>query len=185
MAVEVKAGDFEKAFEEVGETGLLELTLGKDVRPVLISNVQIHPVSDEILHVDFKQVDLKEKVTATVPVEFIGESPAEKQGLGTLVRMVDELEVEALPTDLPEKFEALVANLTEVGATLAVSDLKVPRVVEIKAKSDLILAKVEAPQKEEEVIAPAPEAEVPVAEGEVPAEAPSTPAPEAEVEKER
>src|SRR3989344_5017909 len=67
LSVAIKTQDFNKVYKEVGETGLLELQIGKDNRAVLVANVQKDPVSDVPLHVDFHQVDLKEKVTADVP----------------------------------------------------------------------------------------------------------------------
>ncbi|KKU47772.1 MAG: 50S ribosomal protein L25 [Candidatus Woesebacteria bacterium GW2011_GWF2_46_8] len=175
QAIQVMALDFKKAYEEAGETGLISLKVqgekGKaEDRAVLVSNVQIDPLSDAAVHVDFRQVDLKEKVTASVPVELVGESPAEKGSLGTVVQYIDEIEVEALPTDLPEKFEVDASGLTEVDQAVFVSDLKYDKAkVEIKNDSGEIIVKVEPPQKEEVVAAPVTE-EVPI-EGEAPKEA--------------
>lgn len=192
VSVQVVLKDFEKVYKEVGETGLVELELGKEKKPVLIHNLQLNPVTDAPVHVDFLQVDLKEKVSAEVPVELTGESPAEKQALGTVVLMLNEIEVEALPADLPEKFEIDRGALTEVDQVVKVSDLKVDRSkVEIKMGEEEIVVKVEPPQKEE-VIAPPAAAEAPAgeaAEGEVPpaeGEQPTTegqPAPEAPKEE--
>lgn len=164
-AVQVNLKDFEKIFKEIGETGLLTLTVGTDEKPVLIHNLQYHPITDEPLHVDFLQVDLKEKVEADIPVEMSGESPAEKQALGTVVQYINEIKVEALPGDLPEKFEVDISTLAEVDQSIFVKDLKYDKSkIEIKGDLEAILAKVEPPQKEEVVEAPAP------VEGEVPAE---------------
>ena len=169
-SVQVNLKDFEKVYKEVGETGLVTLEVGKDKKPVLIHNLQMQPVTDEPIHVDFLQVDLKEKVTAEVTVELTGESPAEKQGLGTVVQMINEVEVEALPADLPEKFMIDKGTLTEVDQAVHVKDLKVDRAkVEVKTDAESIVVKVEPPQKEE-VVAPPPPAEgEAVAEGEAPA----------------
>ena len=179
QAIQVMALDFKKAYEEAGETGLISLKVqgekGKaEDRAVLVSNVQIDPLSDAAVHVDFRQVDLKEKVTASVPVELVGESPAEKGSLGTVVQYIDEIEVEALPTDLPEKFEVDASGLTEVDQAVFVSDLKYDKAkVEIKNDAGEIIVKVEPPQKEEVVAAPVTE-EVP-AEGEAPKEGEEAP----------
>ena len=177
QAIEVKLSDFKKVFEEAGETGLITLkigggkTKGKD-RAVLVSNVQLDPVSDSTIHVDFRQVDLKEKVTAGVPVEMVGESPAEKGGIGTVVQYVSEIEVEALPMDLPEKFEIDASTLTEVDQAVFVKDLKYDKTkVEVKNDPEEIVAKVEPPQKEEVV----PVAEEVPAEGETPKEGEEVP----------
>lgn len=157
LAIKVSSDDFKKVYKDAGETGLVEITLGgKDIRPVLIHNVQVGPVEDGILHVDFLQVDLKEKVTAEVPVEAVGESPAEKQGLGTVVTQINEVEVEALPSDLPEKFEVDLSLLTEVDQAIYVKDIKVDtKKVMILDNPEDIIVKVEPLQKVEE-IAPEP-----------------------------
>lgn len=190
-AVQVVFKDFAKVYKEVGETGLLTLEIGKEEKPVLIHNLQVNPVSDAPVHVDFLQVDLKEKVEADVPVELTGESPAEKQAMGTVVQYLNEIKVEALPMDLPEKFEVDTSELVEVDQSIMVKDLKVDRSkVDIKTGPEELVVKVEPPQKEEVVVTPivavgvegevpaegaAPvEGEVPV-EGTVPAEATSAP----------
>jgi len=172
-AVQVLLKDFEKVYKEVGETGLLTLEIGKEENPVLIHNLQVNPVSDAPVHVDFLQVDLKEKVEAEVPVELTGKSPAEKQAIGTVVQYLNEIKVEALPMDLPEEFVVDTSDLAEIDQSILVKDLKVDRSkVDIKTGPDEIIVKVEPPQKEEVVAPPAPaEGEVP-AEGAVPAEGP-------------
>jgi large subunit ribosomal protein L25 len=164
-AVQVNLKDFKKTFSKIGETGLLELKLGNEVRHVLIHNIQKNPVSNEYVHADFLQVDLKEKVEAEVPVELSGESPAEKQGIGTVVQYLNEIKVEALPTDLPEKFVVDVSTLAEIDQAVFIKDLIVDRAkVDVKDGAEEIVVKVEPPQKIEEVAPPAP------VEGEVPAE---------------
>jgi len=177
QAVQVDLKDFQKTFKEIGETGLLTLTIGSEEKPVLIHNLQFNPVSDAPIHVDFLQVDLKEKVEADIPVEISGESPAEKEGIGTVVQYINELKVEALPADLPEKFEIDASTLAEVDQSILTKNIKYDKSkVEIKSDLEAIVAKVEPPQKEEVVEVPAPaEGEVPAeggapAEGETPAE---------------
>jgi large subunit ribosomal protein L25 len=176
-SLQVNLKEFEKVYKEAGETGLITLKVGTAEKPVLIHNVQLNPVSEAFYHVDFLQVDLKEKVEAGVPVEMIGEAPAEKNGIGTVVQYLNEVKVEALPTDLPEKFEVDTGVLADVDQAIYVKDLKVDRSkVDVLTDENEIVVKVEPPQKEE-VVAPPPaaEGEVPAegavpAEGEVPAE---------------
>ena len=175
LAIQLPISEFEKVYKEAGETGIVEISVDKDKKPVLISNIQRHPVTDIPLHVDFLQVDLKEKVTADVPVDLVGESPAEKSGLGTVVQYVNEIEVEALPADLPEKFEIDLSKLTEVDQAVFVKTLDVDaKKVAIKVDVEQILVKVEPPRKEEEAPVPV-ETEV---EGEEGAEGEEAPAEE-------
>lgn len=170
-ALSVKLSDFVEVYKKAGETSLVNLEISngkKEEKAVLIANVQLNPVTDTPIHVDFRQVDLKEKVTAKVPVELAGESPAEKSGVGTVVQYIDEIEVEALPTDLPEKFTIDISQMAEVDQAIFVKDINYEKQkVEIKTDLEAIVAKVEPPQKEEEVAPPAAEV---VAEGEVAAE---------------
>lgn len=182
-SIQVIDKDFKVIYKEVGDTGLITLTVGKDEKPVLVHDVQVNPMTDEVIHVNFLQVDLKEKVEAEVPVELIGESPVEKQSLGTVVQYVNEIKVEALPTDLPEKFVVDTSELSEVDQAIYVKDLKVDRSkVEIKNDADEIVVKVEPPQKEE-VIEVVPVVAV-GAEGAVPVEGEAVEGETAETPKE-
>ena len=166
LSVQLEAKSFLPVFKEVGETGLIELKVAdeKEARPVLIHNVQFHPVDEIPLHVDFYQVDLKEKVTTKVPVELIGESPAVKDKIGILIQPLSEVEVEALPADLPEKIEVDISVLDEVGKTVTVADLKLGDKIEIKTHKDQVIVKAEEPREE---VIETPEATV--TPGEMPA----------------
>ncbi|MBI1869489.1 50S ribosomal protein L25 [Candidatus Gottesmanbacteria bacterium] len=110
----------EKAFTNVyrqsGETGIVELQIegDKGSRPVLITKVQTHPVTGAVLHVDFRQVDLREKVTATIPLVVSGNAPAVVQKIGALLTPLNEVEVQALPMDLPEEIQVDVSGLSEL-----------------------------------------------------------------------
>ena len=179
LAVQLPAKLFLSVFKEVGESGLLDLKVGGEdsARPVLIHDVHFHPVSNEPLHVDFYQVDLKEKVTTKVPVEIIGESPAIKEKIGILIQPLSEVEVEALPGDLPEKIEVDISGLKAVDETITVDQVKAPQGVQILTEAKEVLAKIEPPVTQEEIVVPpveeTAEGETPegeVTEGEAPAE---------------
>lgn len=151
QAISVKLQDFEKLFSKAGETSVVELVVDGKIRPTLIHDMQKDPLTELPIHVDFLQVDFKEKVTAQIPVELAGESPAEKQGLGTVVQYVDEVEVEALPGNLPESFEINVSILKEVDDQIQVKDIKVDKEkVKIQGDKKQVIAKVEPPREEKE-----------------------------------
>lgn len=150
LAISVNLADFEKVYREVGETGLIDILVEDTKVPALVSNVSFNPVSGKILHVDFRQVDLKEKITANVPVELIGESPAEKQGLGVVVSYLTELEVEALPSDLPERFTIDISKLTEIDQSISVKDVQLDSKVKITLDPETIIVKIEEQSKQEE-----------------------------------
>lgn len=140
----VSLSDFVKVFAAAGETGLIELVLDGKTKPVLIHHVQKHPVKETILHVEFYQVDLKEKVHAKVPVVLIGESSIVVQKIGVLLSLITEVEVEAFPTDLPEKIEVDVSVLTAVDQELKVSDLEIPSGVTVLSDGTVGVVKVGA-----------------------------------------
>lgn len=163
QAVKINKKDFLNIFKQAGETGLVQLILAEKKTPytVLIHNPQIHPVSGEILHVDFRQVDLTEKVQVAIPVELKGEAPAVNKG-GVLVHLINEVEVEALPTDLPDKFEVDVSHLEEIGQSISIKDLKIDKKkAKILIDENQLVVNIEEPKKEEEKVVeekPEPEA---------------------------
>lgn len=142
MSIQVDAKSFLLLYGKVGETGLVELSVGSDICPVLVHHVQKHPVSGSILHIEFHQVDLKQKVTAKVPVELTGEAQAVTDKVGVLLTILDEVEVEALPTDLPEKIVLDVSGFSKVNQELKVKDLKAPTGVTILSDAEQTLVKI-------------------------------------------
>lgn len=156
-AVQVRATALRPVAEEAGETQIVYVKIGeeKEERPVLITNIQKDPVTEEILHVDFRQVDLKEKITANVPVEIIGESPAVKDFSAALITTLSEIEVEALPADLPESVKVDVSVLKNIGDVIKVADLPIDR-TKIEVKDDPETVVVSAAEQQEEIVEAAP-----------------------------
>ncbi|MBI5452308.1 50S ribosomal protein L25 [Candidatus Gottesmanbacteria bacterium] len=142
QAVQVAEKEFTSVFVKAGETGLVELLVDGEKHHVLIHSVQYHPVSGSPCHVDFLQVDLKEKVTAKVPVVLVGEAPAVKEKTGVLLTLVSEIEVEALPADLPEKLEVDISNLSAIDQSIKVEQLKVSDKVKVLADLNIEIVKV-------------------------------------------
>lgn len=188
MAIELESSTLLDTMRKAGETGLIHLKIKGDdkTHPVLVSGYAQDPVSGSMLHVDFHEVDLKQKVTATVPLHAVGESEAVKSGM-VLVMMKNELEVEALPTDLPDMIEVDISVLVEVGATIHAKDLKFDRSkIAVEIGDEEVIATIQEPAKEEVIIAPEP---VEGEEGATPAEGDAKPtepteAPKTEEKKE-
>lgn len=151
-----------KMIAEAGETALVQLHIeGEEkARPILLSQILRDSVHGNILHVDLFQVDLSEKVTANVPFELVGESEAVKAG-GVLLKLHDEIEVEALPSDLPEKFEIDISVLKTIGSDLKISDLVYDKdKIELKLDAGEVLVVIQEPKVEEVEVAPAEPVEV-------------------------
>jgi large subunit ribosomal protein L25 len=122
----------------------------------MIYDVQYHPVSDHVIHVDCLAVNKDEKTTAEVPVILVGESPFESNNLGRVQLIRSRLEVEALPLDLPHHIEVDVSNLTEEGQVLHISDIIVSDKVTLVDDPTLTVISTvafsEEVEEEEEVI---------------------------------
>ncbi|MBU0576727.1 50S ribosomal protein L25 [Patescibacteria group bacterium] len=150
---------FIKLYDEAGETGLVYLKIEGEEKekPTLISQVQLDPVTDQVLHVSFKEVDLKEKIEAEVPVEMIGEFDVRE---AVLVQVRNSIVVEALPADLPEKFEINIEGLTEIGQSITLADLNFDKskvsLVEVVNDEDwgnpVVLVQEQRQEEAEEVI---------------------------------
>lgn len=158
VSASVSLASFESVFQNAGETQIVYVSLDGETaeRPVIISDVQLHPVTDKILHVDFRQVDLKEKLEADIPLELIGESPAVKEFSANIIQLINEIRVEALPTDLPEKIEIDISLLRAIGDVIRISDLKIDTSkVELKVEDlSSVIVSASEQQKEEVVAAP-------------------------------
>ena len=143
-AVQLPMQEFKDLFDKVHETGLVDLTLGSESIPVLIHNVQYNPMTQEALHADFMKVNLKEKITASVPIISAGEPKAVVDKLGVLLQNLSELEIEALPTDLPENIEVNVETLALVDDQITVEQIKIGSGIEVKTDPTQVVFKIGA-----------------------------------------
>ncbi|MDA1169035.1 MAG: 50S ribosomal protein L25 [bacterium] len=150
--VEVESRQFNKLFTGAGYTTMLTLSVesGED-HPVFIREVQIHPLKSTITHIDFFVVRMDEAISANVPLKFVGESPAVKVLTGTLVRNMDELEVEALPKDMPHDIEVDISSLVDFEGVIQVKDIKLPEGVITHIDLDEAVALVQPPRSEAEM----------------------------------
>ncbi|RJR31692.1 50S ribosomal protein L25 [Candidatus Parcubacteria bacterium] len=143
---------FAKLYQRAGESSLIDLVIdqGKPFK-VLIQDVQRDPVKDTIIHVDFHQVKMDEKITATVPIKFVGDSAAVKNLGGTLVTNLDEIEIECLPGDLIHEIEVDISGLKTFNDLVHVKDFKLSDKVKILASPDDVVASITEPRSEEEL----------------------------------
>ncbi len=146
-----------KMWQEAGKNHVVSLSYGDKKRLVMFKDVSFDPAKGRVSHVAFHAIKQNEAVEAEIPVEIVGEIPAEKMGY-FLVHPLDVINVKALPGDLPEKFELSGETLVEVGDMLKVSDIKVSDKIEILIEADRPIAIVE--ESRANVEAEAEEAEV-------------------------
>ncbi len=145
----VPAKEFSKLFKEAGESTIINLNLENKKLPVLIHDLQKNPLNDEISHIDFYQVRMDEKITASVPLEFVGEASAVREKGGVLIKAAQEIEIEALPADLPHKIEVDLSHLSDIGMNIHVKDLKIDSKARILVDPETVIAIVAEPTKEE------------------------------------
>lgn len=148
--IEVDSKEFEKVYGEAGESSLISLKIGKKEFSVLIHEIQKDPISGEPIHVDFYQPILTEEVEASVPLVFEEEAPAVKELGGTLVKEIQEIEVKALPQNLPHEIKVNVESLKTFDDEILVKDLKLPEGVKALKEPNEIVAAVLPPEKVEE-----------------------------------
>lgn len=148
--IEINLKEFKKVFSEVGESSLMSLEFEGKKLFVLIHEVQKDPISQEFIHVDFYQPILTKEVEVKVPLIFEGESPAVKDLMGTLVKEFQEIEVSALPQDLPHEIKVNVEKLKTFEDEILVKDLILPNGVKVLKDLEAIVAVVLPPENVEE-----------------------------------
>lgn len=159
--IQVDAREVERIFKHAtSENMLVELTLedqGKTSnRLTFIQEIQHHPLSDQVLHLDFHEVRADEKLHARVLIVAMGEPEGVRTGGGVLEQVMRELEIECLPKDLPDRLEVDVSAL-QIGGNIHVEQIKVPPTITVLNQANLSVFTVLAPVKEEVVVAPTAE----------------------------
>ncbi len=150
--IDVDNKELDKIYHEAGTSRLIELVV--DDKPpvnVLFHDVQVNPLSQQITHFDLYTVKMDEKIKTEVPLQFTGEAPAVHSLNAILVKNLEEIEIETLPGNLPEKIEVNLDSLVEIGQSIAVGDLKMPEGVSLVTDAEEMIVKTDPPRTEEEL----------------------------------
>jgi large subunit ribosomal protein L25 len=147
MPIAIDARRLETVWRDAGETTIVTLKGAGHDMDTLIHDVQLHPVTSQILHADFYVLEKGKKITINVPLEFVGEAPAEKLG-HILVKALHEIEIEVAPAELPHNLDVDLATLKEVGDHITASQIKLPPSAALITGADEIVASVTAFQEE-------------------------------------
>jgi large subunit ribosomal protein L25 len=153
LSLEVNQKEFSKALKIVGESSLLQLEVGDKNFMVLVHSLDVDPLSQNPIHIDFYQPKLDQEITVTVPLMFEGESLAVKSLGGTLIKNIHEVEVRAFPQHLPHEIKVDVGKLDNFGDSILAKDLILPEGVKVLRGPDEIIVLVAEPQKVEEELA--------------------------------
>lgn len=155
LPLEVDLKDFEKTYKEAGESSLISLDVSKKNFLVLIHAVELDPISQKPIHIDFYQPRLDEEISVDVPLIFEGEAKACKDLGGTLVKNIQELKIKALPQNLPHEIRINIDKLETFEDNILIKDLILPEGTKVLRESDDIVALVLPPEKvEEELLKP-------------------------------
>jgi large subunit ribosomal protein L25 len=139
-----------RVLRSAGTSHLIEIALNKGNRTVLARQIQKHPYRDELLHVDFLEVNLRESITAEVELVASGESPLMSEGSGTVSLLLHTIEIEALPDNLVAEIPVDFTQIRNADDVLHVRDLVAPAGVTILGDPDAIVARFEYSRTEEE-----------------------------------
>jgi large subunit ribosomal protein L25 len=152
MSVEIDAGLFDAMYKKAGSTSLIDVVIN-DAAPVkaLIHAIQRHPTTGRVLHADLYQVQMTEKLEASIELNFIGESPAVKEQGGIFIRALDAVKVSCLPSDLVSSIDVDMGLLKTFEDRLHVGDLVVPAGITILDKPEEVVASVTPPRSEAEI----------------------------------
>ncbi|MDB4983869.1 MAG: ribosomal rRNA E-loop binding protein Ctc/L25/TL5, large subunit ribosomal protein [Patescibacteria group bacterium] len=151
ISIALDRESFKKAWTAAGSSTAVTITGLDHEYDVIIHDFQIDPATDMVIHADLLALDKNTKVTVHVELEFTGTAPAVKSGLGILEKVLHEVEVEALPANLPKSLVVSIDGLEEVGSAIHVKDLALPKGVELKGhEGDDVVAVISAIKEEKE-----------------------------------
>lgn len=145
--------EFERIYKLAGESSLIQLKVGEKPYTVIIHEIAYDPLTDRPVHADFYAVRMDKILQIKVPLEFVGESAAVKNEGGVLIKVVHEIEIEAMPGDLPHALTVDLARLGALGDRILLKDIAAPAGVKILTPVEEVVVIVEAPRSEEELAA--------------------------------
>ncbi len=154
VSISVPMREFVKVWKEAGETTAVTLDMGTEKVTTMIHDMQHDPITNVPTHVDFLVIDMKKEIEVAVPLEFTGLAGAEKGNLGTLVKVLHEVEVRALPNDLPHNIVVDVTSLATLDAQLHVADITLPKGVVMITEGTEVVALIAAFKEEVEEVIP-------------------------------
>jgi large subunit ribosomal protein L25 len=175
QALQAEEKTLRHVVQKAGHTGLIQVKLDGQQHNVMVRQVQRHPVTGNLVHVDLYRVRMDQKTKVRLPLLFVGDAPGVSLHDGVLLHAVEAVNVEALPGDIPHHIEVDISVLAELDQALHVRDIVVPSTLTVLDDPEELVAKIQPPRKVEEVAAPEE-----AAEGAAPAEAAAEAAPAAE-----
>ena len=159
LSLKVNRNLFDKVFKEAGESNLIDLDYGSGPVKVLVKDIQRDVIKNFIIHADFYQINMKDKITAEIPLYFEGEAPAVKNLGGILMKELDSLEVECLPSDLVDHISVDLSGLSALDDAIRIQDLVLPKGISLVRDTNEVIVSISQPKVIVETEAPVDEAE--------------------------
>jgi large subunit ribosomal protein L25 len=147
-AISLEAHSAGLAIPRLTSSSIVNIELDGKLIPALVREKQKNYIKGTLTHVDFQAISLTEKIRAEVSIHFFGLSPAVKDYSAIIVHNLNELEVEALPSDLPERIEVDLSGLVKIGDAIHVRDLSLPANIEVLEDPDVMVAVATATREE-------------------------------------
>lgn len=144
----VSAADFKRVLAQAGESTIVTVATPEGNQDALIHEVAFDPIKDEPIHADFYIVDKTKKVEIEVPLSWVGVAPAVKDLGGTLVKVLHDLKMSVLPTEIPREIAVDISKLETLESQILVKDLAVPAGVEVKNEPDAVVAAIGVAKEE-------------------------------------
>ena len=145
-SLKVKRGDIDKVTHQAGESNLITLKQDGKTKKVLIKEIQRDGLTGKILHVDFFEVNMTDKITTEIPLHFVGESKAIKEKAGLLIKDIDFLEIECLPNNLVDHIDVDISVLKEYHDEITIKDLILPKGIELTSETNRVVASILPPK---------------------------------------
>lgn len=152
VPIELNTHETTQLLSHVSGSTLINLNIGKENHTVILRDVQVDAIRRDILHIDFLKVDMDIAIRTVVPVSLVGEAPAVKELGGVLVTGLSEVEIEALPGDLPDRITVDLEPLEEINSSISVGDIFFGKGVTILTDVDEVLAQIVPQAAEEEIL---------------------------------
>jgi len=131
---------------KIHSNAIIDLSINGEEETVMIKDFQKDVIKDELIHVDFQQISMDETIHITVPIKLVGDAPGVREG-GVLQQLMREVDIEVLPTNIPDEIELDISELT-LSDSLEVGDLEVPEEVTILNSPEDVIVTVVAPSEE-------------------------------------
>ncbi|MFS0865391.1 50S ribosomal protein L25/general stress protein Ctc [Fredinandcohnia sp. 179-A 10B2 NHS] len=145
----VNSADFIKTIRTTGRNGIIKLALENEQHSVMLHEIQTDPIKSEIIHADFKVVNMSNEVNVDVNINLVGEAPGVKDG-GVLQQSIHQVSISALPMDIPQTIDIDISQL-EVGQVIKLEDINSHGKYTINQDTSQVVASILPPKQEEEI----------------------------------